>query len=321
MIAKRDLIGADHLPGHGAEQVLGHRHQAAVVGIGLVELHHRELGVVLRGNPLVTEVAVDLEHPLEPADGQPLEVELGGDPEVQVHVERVVMRRERPRQRAAGNRLHHRRLDLEVAARRHELADRRDDAAAGLEDQPRVGVDDEIEVALPVADLDVGQAVPFLGQRQQAFGEEVQPRRPDRELVRPGPEQVAFDADPVAEVQQLEDLEVERRQRVLTDVDLNLGQAVGQDQEVRLAEGSDGENPAAGDRIDPLGFELVARPLAVALDELGNRVPPIERVRIDLNAELRQLVEVGAALLDLFVLGGHLHRVTSPVSASRPSSS
>ena len=43
---------------------------------------------------------------------------------------------------------------------------------ARLEDPPRLGIDDQIEVALPVARLDVGQAVPLLRQRQQALGEE-----------------------------------------------------------------------------------------------------------------------------------------------------
>ena len=120
-----------------------------------------------------------------------------------------------------------------------------DDAAARLEHAPRIGVDDEIEVALPVADLDVGQAVPLLRQRQQALREEVQPRRPDRELVGLGPEQAPLDADPVAEIEQLEDLEIELRQRVLPDVDLQLRVAVRQDQEVRLAEGADREDAAA----------------------------------------------------------------------------
>ena len=55
---------------------------------------------------------------------------------------------------------------------------RRDDAAARLEHAPRVGVDDEIEVALAVADLDVGQPVPLLRQRQQALGEEVRAATP-----------------------------------------------------------------------------------------------------------------------------------------------
>ena len=63
-----------------------------------------------------------------------------------------------------------------------------------------------------------------------------QPRRPDRQLVRLGPEHAARDADPVAEVEQLEDLEVALRQRVLPDVDLNVRPAVGDDEKVRLAE-------------------------------------------------------------------------------------
>ena len=191
--------------------------------------------------------------------------------------------------RAAGDRLHHRRLDFEVAARRHELANRGDDAAPRLEHPPRIGVDDEIEIALAVADLDVGQPVPLLGQRHQALREEVQPRRPDRELVGLGPEQPPLDADPVAEIEQLEDLEIELRQRVLPDVDLHLGVAVREHEEVRLAERANREDAAARDRLDALGFELVVRPLAVGVDQLGDRVPPLERARVDLDAELREL--------------------------------
>ena len=92
-----------------------------------------------------------------------------------------------------------------------ELADARDDARARLEHLPRVGIDDEIEIALAVARLDVRQAVPLLGQRQQALGEKR--ACDDAQIVssfvfvrntRP------FDADVIAEVEQLEDLEVER---------------------------------------------------------------------------------------------------------------
>src|SRR5262249_40758171 len=133
-----------------------------------------------------------------------------------------------------------------------ELADRCDDATARLEDAARLGVDDQIEIALAVPDLDVAQAVPLLGQRQVTLGEKVQPRGPDRELVGPGAEQPALDAGPVAEIEQLVDPEIEIGQRVLPDVDLHLGAAVRQDEEVRLAEGANRENAAAGDRLDPL---------------------------------------------------------------------
>jgi hypothetical protein len=99
------------------QQVLGDVHHRHLVHVGLVELEHGELGVVARGQALVAEIAVDLVDALEAADHQPLEVQLRRDAQVHVDAERVVVRDERPRVRAAGNRLHHRRLDLEEAAR------------------------------------------------------------------------------------------------------------------------------------------------------------------------------------------------------------
>ena len=94
--------------------------------------------------------------------------------------------------------------------------------AAHLEHPARVGIDDQIEIALAVADLDVLQPVPLLGQRHEALGEELERRRPDRQLVGLGAEQVPLDADEVAEVEQLEDREVALAERVLADVDLDL---------------------------------------------------------------------------------------------------
>ena len=108
------------------------------------------------------------------------------------------------RERAAGDRLHHRRLDLEIAAGVEKRPKRGEDLAANLEHAARLGIHDQVEIALPVADLDVLQAVPLLGQRDEALGEELQPRRPDRQLVRLRAEQVPLDADVVAEIEQLE---------------------------------------------------------------------------------------------------------------------
>jgi hypothetical protein len=200
MVAERHLGAADGVLRGGGDHLFGHPHQRLIVRVRLVELQHREFGVVLGRNAFVPEVPVDLEHLLEAADGQALQVELRRDPEDRGHVERVVMGDERSCDRAAGNRLHHRRLDLEIAARRHELADGGDDLAACLEHPSRLRVDDEIEIALPVADLDVGEPVPLLRQRQQALRQKMQARGPDRELVGLGSEQPSFDADPVAKI-------------------------------------------------------------------------------------------------------------------------
>ena len=271
-----------------------------VVGVAPVELQHRELGVVLRGDPLVAEVPVDLEHLLDAADDEPLQIELGRNAHVERHVERVVMRDERARQRAARHRLHHRRLDFEEAARDQKLANRRDDAAAHLEDASRVRVDDQIEIALPIAGLDVLEAVPLLRQRQQALREELQRRRMDAELVGLRPEQVALDADPVAEVEQLEDAEVERGHGILADVDLNARAAVGELQEpafpnVRIAR----MRPASpgGDlrrRRAPRWFLRRARRRSWLIG-----VVRLEALRIRIDAELLQRLEIGPALDDL----------------------
>ena len=104
------------------EQLLGQVHQVVVVGVGLVELEHGELGVVLRRDAFVAEVAVDLVDAVEAADHQALQVELGRDAQKQIDIERVVVRDEGPRHGAAGDRLHHRRFDFEEAALVEEAA-------------------------------------------------------------------------------------------------------------------------------------------------------------------------------------------------------
>jgi hypothetical protein len=65
----------------------------------------------------VAEVAVDFVDAIESADDQPLEIKFGRDAQIQIHVERVVMGHERPRHRAAGDGLHHRRFDLDESVR------------------------------------------------------------------------------------------------------------------------------------------------------------------------------------------------------------
>ena len=115
------------------QQLLGQVHQVAVVRVGPVQLQHRELGVVPRRQPLVAEIAVDLVDLLEAADDQALQVQLRRDAQVHRHVERVVMRDERPRRGAAGNRLHHRRLDFHEAARVELVAQPPHDARARVE--------------------------------------------------------------------------------------------------------------------------------------------------------------------------------------------
>ena len=143
-----------------------------VIAVGLVGFEHGELGVVLAREAFVAEVAADLEHLVHAADQQALEVKLQRDAQIEIAAERVVIGLERLRRRAAGNRLHHRRLDLHEAAVVEELADLADDLAALEEDFLHLRVGHQIEVALAVADLGVGQPVPLLRRRTQRLGQD-----------------------------------------------------------------------------------------------------------------------------------------------------
>ena len=127
--AELDLRRPEHLERDVLDELLDPLHRVPVVGVRLVPLEHRELRLVLVGDPLVAEVLADLVDLLEPADDQPLEVELRRDPQVEIGVELVVVGHERARERAAVPGLEHRRLDLDEAALVELAADRRDHAA------------------------------------------------------------------------------------------------------------------------------------------------------------------------------------------------
>src|SRR5205085_3440143 len=73
---------------------------------------------------------------------------------------------ERPGERAAVAWLQDRRLDLDESGLVEHAPDRRDHARTQDEALPRLVVHQEVEVAAPVALLDVGEAVEGVGQRR-----------------------------------------------------------------------------------------------------------------------------------------------------------
>ena len=140
----------------------------------------------------------------------------------------------------------------------------------------RVGVDDQVEVALPVADLDVAEAVPFLGsgtkhltRNSSAEAQTVSSFVLVRNSLPP-------DADEVAEVEELEDGEVPLGQRVLPDVDLDARPAVGNHQEVRLAETANRQDPPRGGRFYWRRLQCLGCGVAVCGDECIDVVGAIE---------------------------------------------
>ena len=174
-----------------------------------------------------------------------------------------------------------------------------------LENLARIRIDDEIEIALAIADLDIRQAVPLLRQREQALREEMQTRRPDRQLVGFRPEETSLDADPVAEVQQLEDPKIQLGHRVLTDVDLNARETVRNHQEVGFAERADREHAAARDRFRPARLELIVRGGGMRLHQRSHGVLAMEAAGIRGDAQPLELAQIRSTLLFLLFLRRH----------------
>src|SRR5437870_252029 len=54
-----DLSGTGSIHRNLVKQLARELNHAAIVGIGLIELEHRELGIVLSGDAFVTEIAID----------------------------------------------------------------------------------------------------------------------------------------------------------------------------------------------------------------------------------------------------------------------
>jgi hypothetical protein len=98
-----------------------------------------------------THLASHLIYALQAADDQLLEVQLRCYPHVQLHVELVVVRLERPGGSSSGDLVHHGRLHLQEVAVVEVFADVLDDLGAGDEGAAGRVVHDEVEEAVAVA--------------------------------------------------------------------------------------------------------------------------------------------------------------------------
>src|SRR5438094_9703707 len=113
----------------------------------------------------------------------------------------TVVVNERRREGPTSQALHHRRVDLKKVVCDKAVTDQLDQLGALTEGVAHLGVDEQVKVALAVADFDILQAVPFLRQGAQRFTQQAQGRGLDRELACAGAEEGAFDAYEVANIE------------------------------------------------------------------------------------------------------------------------
>ena len=166
-----DLGVADGFVGR-LDDALGKRLHALEVGEGAVGLHGGELGVVGEVHALVAENAADLKDALKTADDAALKVQLGSNTQVALLIERVEVRNERLSRSAALNGLQNGGLDLHVAVGLHKAAEGGENLRALAEGLANVVVGDQVNIALTIAGLLVGEAVELLGQRANGLGKQ-----------------------------------------------------------------------------------------------------------------------------------------------------
>ena len=251
---------------------------------------------------LVAELATDLKDALKAAHDAALEGQLGGDAQVEVAVKRVEVRDERLGVGTTQDGMHHGGLDLHVAVGLHVAADEADDLAALAEGVADLGVHDEVDVALAVANLAVGETVELLGQRAQGLGEQLDVRGGNGELATASAQHGTGGADDVAQVKLAQERPLVLGQVVHAAEELDLRGAVLEHNEgglALLAEGAD----ATGEGVDVLGVGAVGE-VCVALLEVGGvgRHRGVDGVGLD--ARVDKCLSAGAALRPLVVGAG-----------------
>ena len=190
-------------------------------------------------DPFVAKVLGYLVDPIHAPHDEPLQVQLVRDPQVEITVQGEVPGNERAGRGSPVEGLEDRCLDLHEAVVVQKAPSPGDDACAGPEHFADVGVDRQVGVALAVACLAVGEsgvgdsvagtAVHLhLPEREwaQRLAEESEFLRMDGDLPHARAKQAPFDADPVSQIQQVEEGVKVLPDHVALEVDLDPARVV-----------------------------------------------------------------------------------------------
>ncbi len=209
-------------------------------------------------DPFVAEVAVDFKHAFKTANHQTFQIQFRRDAQVHIQIQRVVMGDERTGGRPAWDHLHHRGFDFHKATSHHELAHGGEDLRTDTERMTRLFVGDQIQIALAIANFLILQAVEFIRQRAQGFGQQAQLGAVDREFAGLRFEQLAAGGDDIAEVPFLKLFVVDAfRQVIARHVQLNAAADVLEGDEGGFAHHATGHHPTSHRNFNVQGSEFI----------------------------------------------------------------
>ena len=284
----RQRGAAARVPCEDQERVFSQRHEIVIVGIGLIKLQHRELRIMDRRKAFITKIAIQFKDPLEAADDQPLEIEFRRDAQIQIGVQRVMVRREGTGSRPTGDGVHHRRFDFKKSAVGQIRAKAGDHPAARLKDAVDAGGGHQVNVALPITDFDVRQPVPFFRKRSEPFRQKRQRLHLHGEFIGLRAEHGPVNADPIAEIQDLRKAKGVIAQRVLAKIHLKPMRPLLKRGERRFAESAQGNNASRDPARDPPVRQFILRRRAVSRHHPRNRLRPLEAGTIRRHAHAPQ---------------------------------
>ena len=293
--------GAVDVQRQGAQHLLGEIHQIAVIGIGHIEFQHGEFWVMANGDPLVPEVTVDFVHALEATDHQTLQIELGGNTQVHVDIQRIVMGDEGASGGTAWDHLHHGGFHFHELLGVQEVTDTVDHLVTDLEGLARLFVGNQIQVTLTATGFLIGQTLVLFRQRTQRLGQQTDVGNVHGEFTGIGTEYGPFHADDIAQIPLLELLVVEAFGQIVTgDIDLYLAAHVLQGGKRGLAHDAAGHDTTGDLHLGIQRRQLVGTLVTELLMDLAGDMVTAEvvRERIALLTQCRQL---GAALGHLVV--------------------
>ena len=197
-------------------------------------------------------------------------MQLGGDAQVVLLIERVKVGDERLSGGAALNGLQDGSLDLHVAVILHVAAEGGDDRGALAEGLANVLVHDKVDIALTITGLLVGEAVKLLGKRANRLGKQFGRTGGNGELAALGADHNAGRLDDIAQVELLQDLPGSFLDIVHAAEQLDVSGGVAKDQEHDLALAALGDDTAA--HGDGLGALFLVCQAGIALKQVGGMV-------------------------------------------------
>src|SRR4051812_43907842 len=114
--------------------------------------------------------------------------------------------------------------------------------------------------------------MPLLRQRKKTLCKKGHLRRQHRQLPRTGPKQSAFDADEIADIEQLVQLEIALRQLILLRVNLKLAFAIRQRQESGFPEWTIRQYPSRNPNLLLVVLQILSRFVRILFDYVRQRV-------------------------------------------------